>query len=77
MGGGEQHPDVVLDADVNHICRTLASYGVLSHAALCRRAGGDHWTAGRFDAALRKAVRAGRVVPLGDDLYELAESERA
>jgi hypothetical protein len=67
----------LLDADVDHICRTLSGYGVLSRDALCRQSGGDHWTAGRFDAALRKAVRNGRIVRLGEGLYELSDDERA
>jgi len=68
---------ILLDADIEHICRTLAGYGVLSHDTLCREAGGDHWNPGRFDAALRQAVRQGRVTDLGGELYELSESERA
>jgi len=76
MSQEQRHDDVLLDADVEHICRTLRGYEVLSHGALCREAGGDHWTSGRFDAALRKSVRDGRVTDLGGDLYELSESER-
>jgi hypothetical protein len=76
MEGKQGQNDVLLSADVEHICRTLAGYGVLSHGALCREAGGDHWTAGRFDAALRHAIRQGRVTDLGQGLYELSESER-
>ena len=67
---------VLLKADVDHICRTLRGYGVLSHNVLCREAGGDHWSYGRFQAALRQAVRDGRVTDLGAGLYELSESER-
>jgi hypothetical protein len=77
VASGERNPsNLLLDADVDHICRTLSGYGVLSHDALCRQSGGDHWTGGRFDAALRKAVREGRIVHLGEGLYELGEDER-
>ena len=77
MASHENQADVLLNTDIEHICRTLAGYGVLSHDALCRESGGDHWTPGRFDAALRQAMKQARVVEVGDGLYELSESERA
>jgi hypothetical protein len=77
MDRDQSQNEVLLKADVERICRTLAGYGVLSHDVLCREAGGDHWSYGRFQVALRQAVRHGRVTDLGQGLYELSGSERA
>jgi hypothetical protein len=76
MDQEQSQEELFLKADVDHICRTLRGYGVLARSALCREAGGGHWRAGRFDAALRQAVEQGRVTEVGGEMYELSESER-
>ena len=55
--------------------RTLASYGVLTRAALRELADAEHWHV-PFDVALRRAVESGRVRRLGRDLYEAGPETR-
>lgn len=49
--------------------KTLVSYGVLTRGNLRELTGAEHWEV-VFDLVLLRAVAAGRVRRLGDDLYE-------
>lgn len=54
--------------------RLLTSYGVLTEAALRDLAHCERWEV-PFEAVLHRAVDAGRVVRLSDDLYEAGPVE--
>jgi hypothetical protein len=49
--------------------RTLETYGVLTRESLCEAAHATTWHT-PFEVALRRAIRAGRVRRLADDLFE-------
>ncbi len=62
------------DAEVEDVVRTLRGYGVLTRARLLELCGAAHWSHGGGRRAVAAAVSSGRIKPLGDDLYEIAES---
>jgi hypothetical protein len=65
------------EAEGEEIIRCLRSYGVLTHDRLCEIVGGQDWREGTFNACIAGLIKRGRVVRLGDELYELSEEERA
>ena len=65
------------EAEGEEIIHALRSYGVLTHDRLCEIVCGDEWRESHFDVCLSGLVKAGRVMRLGDELYELSEEERA
>ncbi|GAB3893448.1 MFS transporter [Kibdelosporangium lantanae] len=60
-----QASEKALDEEINAIVRTIADRGALSRDELARATGARYWGPGRFGAALRAAVRSGRVRRLG------------
>jgi len=54
--------------------RLLTSYGVLTESSLRELAHSDGWEV-PFEAVLHRAVDAGRVVRLSDDLYEAGPAD--
>jgi hypothetical protein len=64
------------DAEGEEIIRCLRSYGVLTHNRLRERVGADEWRESTFENCLSGLVRRGRVIRLGDELYELSDDER-
>ena len=71
IGGTHAHDRY--EAEVQHLVRTLRSYGVLTTERLCEASGARNWHGGTFEGALSAAVRSGRFRRLGDDLYELPD----
>lgn len=65
------------EARGEEVVHALRSYGVLTHDRLCEIVNGHEWREGDFDVCLAKLCRDGRVTRLGDELYELSETERA
>jgi hypothetical protein len=65
------------EAQVDYIVATLRPYRVLTRARLADLCGAAHWTEPSFTQALARAVISGRVSPLGDQLYEIADSDPA
>jgi hypothetical protein len=64
------------EAEGEEICKALRSYGVLTHDRLCEMVGGQEWRESHFDVCLSGLVKRGRVIRLGDELYELSDEER-
>ena len=65
------------EAEGEEIVKALRSYGVLTRDRLCEMVAGEEWRESHFDVCLAGLVKRGRVVRLGDELYELSEEERA
>ena len=65
------------EAEGEEIVKALRSYGVLTRDRLCEMVAGEEWREGHFDVCLSGLVKRGRVIRLGDELYELSEEERA
>jgi 3-phenylpropionate/trans-cinnamate dioxygenase ferredoxin reductase component len=61
------------EAEVEDVVSALREYGVLTHERLVEVCDAAHWSDHGFRRALDKAVSAGLVRRLGDDLYELSE----
>jgi hypothetical protein len=61
------------EAEVEDIVRALRRYGVLTRARLLDVCGAAHWSPSGGKRALARAVASGRIKPLGDDLYEIAD----
>lgn len=66
----------LLEAEVNRLIRTISPYGVLRKDTLARACGARAWRPGRFDAALRAAVREGRLRQLALGFYSKELGER-
>ena len=62
---GPTDVDVQLDAEIEHLSRTVTEEGEMSRTQLSSLVGARYWGPGRFRAALREAVRDGLVVELG------------
>jgi hypothetical protein len=65
------------EAEGEEIVRCLRSYGVLTHNRLSEMVGAHEWREGTFENCISGLIKRGRVVRLGDELYELSEEERA
>jgi hypothetical protein len=65
------------EAEGEEIVKALRSYGVLTHDRLCEIVTGLEWREGHFDVCLSGLIKGGRVIRLGDELYELSDEERA
>jgi hypothetical protein len=63
------------DAEVEEIVRVLSSYRVLTRRRLSEFCGGAHWSDAGFTQALARATSSGRVRRLGEDLYEISETD--
>jgi hypothetical protein len=61
------------EAEVEDIVRALRGYGMLTRARLLDVCRATHWSDAGAKRALARAVSTGRIRPLGDDLYEIAE----
>jgi hypothetical protein len=72
-----EKPHNYSEAQGEEIVHALRSYGVLTHDRLCEMVDGQEWREGHFDMCLKTLIKAGRVVQLGDELYELSDEERA
>jgi hypothetical protein len=70
-------PHSYSEAEGQEIIKALRSYGVLTRDRLCEIVTGAEWRNGHFDVCLAGLVKQGRVLRLGDELYELSEEERA
>jgi hypothetical protein len=70
-------PRTYNEAEGEEIIHALRSYGVLTHDRLCEMVGGTEWRESHFDVCLAGLVKRGRVIRLGDELYELSDDERA
>jgi MFS family permease len=68
------YPAVSLDREVEIIDRALHDRGAANGRELRRRVGARYWGPGRFHAALREAVREGRVRRLRGGEYAPTES---
>jgi hypothetical protein len=68
-----RHEQAVIQAEMRRLARALRPFGVLHREALKRAAGAEKWHDGGFDRALRAAVRAGAVEPVGDGFYRDSE----
>lgn len=64
-----QRKDALLQAEVRQLMRAIRPFGVLNHDALARACRAHLWRSGRFEDALRAAVREGRLRPLGFGFY--------
>jgi MFS family permease len=71
--GGETEDAVIaaeeLDREVEAIAAALAEYGAMHRERLEEVVGADEWGPGRFNLALREALREGRAVRLAKDTY--------
>jgi MFS family permease len=63
-----------LDNEIEIVARALEEHGELGREELARRIGARYWGPGRFRAALREAVREGRVRRVSPSRYALAEA---
>jgi MFS family permease len=63
-----------LDNEIEIVARALEEHGELGREELARRIGARYWGPGRFRAALREAVREGRVRRVSRSRYALAEA---
>ena len=73
----EKKPHSYNEAQGEEIVHALRSYGVLTHERLCDIVDGHEWREGTFETCLSMLIKRGRVVRLGDELYELSDEERA
>jgi hypothetical protein len=71
-----EKPHSYNDAEGEEIVRCLRSYGVLTHTRLRDLVGADEWRESTFENCIVSLVKRGRVVRLGDELYELSDDER-
>jgi hypothetical protein len=62
-----------LDTEIEIIARALEEHGELGREELARRIGARYWGPGRFRAALREALREGRIRRVSRSRYALAE----
>ena len=69
-------PHTYNEAEGEEIVKALRSYGVLTHDRLCEMVSGQEWRESHFDVCLSGLVKRGRVIRLGDELYELSDGER-
>jgi MFS family permease len=71
--GGETEDALVaaeeLDREVEAIAAALAEYGAMHRERLEEVVGAEEWGPGRFNLALREALREGRAVRLAKDTY--------
>ncbi len=74
LGGPHTHGR--LDAEVEGVTRVLQSFKVLTGGRLREFSHAGHWHGGEFEAAVREAVRVGKIRRLGPDLYEINEPGR-
>lgn len=66
------HPEAAVEAIVG----ALRSHRVLSRSALADAVHAASWPDRIFAVALHRALVSGRVVDLGEGIYEIAESEK-
>jgi hypothetical protein len=69
--------DEAHDREVEAIARSLDAGGAAAREELRRRVGGRHWGPGRFAAALRAALREGRVRRDAEGRYETGQATTA
>jgi hypothetical protein len=69
--------DEAHDREVEAIARSLDEVGAAGREELRRRVGGRHWGPGRFAAALRAALREGRVRRDAQGRYETTQATTA
>jgi MFS family permease len=69
--------DEAHDREVEAIARSLDEVGAAGREDLRRRVGGRHWGPGRFAAALRAALREGRVRRDSQGRYETTQATAA
>lgn len=69
---GGDHAHTRHEAEIAELTRALRNYGVLTRDYLEELSGARRWSGATFDAALYDGIRAGRIKPLGGDLYEAA-----
>ena len=69
--------DEAHDREVEAIARSLDEVGAAGREELRRRVGGRHWGPGRFAAALRAALREGRVRRDPEGRYETMQATTA
>jgi MFS family permease len=63
-----------LDNEIEIIARALQEHGELGREDLAKRIGARYWGPGRFRAALREAVREGRIRRVSRSRYALADT---
>ena len=61
------------EPEVDHLVRTLRSYGVLTREQLLERSGAQHWARESFDTALRRGIADGSIKQLDDELFEVGK----
>jgi hypothetical protein len=72
-GSRSPWPHSRLEAEIQDVVSALRAYGVLSRPRLAQVCGASHWSDPGFRHALEQAISAGKIHPLGDDLYEIVE----
>jgi hypothetical protein len=64
------------EAEVREILHALRGNHVLTLAQIKELCWGSHWPESDFTTTLHRAIAAGEVKQLGEDLYEIPESRR-
>lgn len=70
------HDDTVAHTEARRVARALAPFGVLSHDALKRECGAEHWYGGGFEHALAVAVDGGLIEKLPGGFYRDTQRRR-